>query len=294
VTSPLAGTAGCLDYARHDDMQVFAPAKINLSLKILGRRNDGFHELDTLIAPISLYDELRIDKGRHGIKFSCDNPSVPQADDNLAVRAAKAFFQTTKIEPAISIELKKKIPHGAGLGGGSSDAGSVLLALNELFEAKLSREALTKMAEPIGSDVPFFLFQSAALCKGHGEMVSPVKLNRQFSILLVKPAFAVSTAWAYPAWQDSREIPGVRYEAQEFAEQVFVNDLERPVFEKFVFLALLKRWLLSQSEVGAALMSGSGSTMFAVMRANADAEFVAERAKAALDPELWTCACETL
>jgi len=296
VTLPLAGMAGCLDYARHDDMQVFAPAKINLSLKILDRRNDGFHELDTLIAPISLYDELRIDKGRpgNGIKFRCDDPSVPQGDENLAVRAAKAFFETTKIEPAISIELKKKIPHGAGLGGGSSDAASVLLALNELFKAKLSREALTEMAEPIGSDVPFFLFQSAALCKGHGEMVSSVKLKRQFSILLLKPAFAVSTAWAYSRWQDSREIPGIRYVAQEWADQNFVNDLERPVFEKFAFLAQLKMWLLSQSEVGAALMSGSGSTMFAVIRENADAGSVAKRAKEALDPVLWTCVCETI
>jgi 4-diphosphocytidyl-2-C-methyl-D-erythritol kinase len=273
-------------------MQVFAPAKINLSLKILGRRNDGFHELDTLIVPISLYDEIRIDKGRNGIKFHCDDPSVPQGDDNLAVRAATAFFEITKIEPAISIELKKKIPHGAGLGGGSSDSASVLLALNELFEAKLSREMLAEMAEPIGSDVPFFLFQSAASCKGHGEMVSPVKLKRHFSILLLKPAFAVSTAWAYSRWQNSREIPGIRYEAQKFPEQVFVNDLERPVFEKFVFLAQLKMWLLNQPEVGAALMSGSGSTMFAVMQADADS--VAKRAKAALDPELWTCECETL
>lgn len=277
-------------------MQVLAPAKINLSLRILGRRNDGFHELDTLVAPISLHDEIRIDKALpgNGIKFRCDDPSVPQGDDNLAVRAANAFFETTKIEPAISIELKKKVPHGAGLGGGSSDAASVLLALNELFDAKLSREALAEMAKPIGSDVPFFLFQSAALCRGHGEMVMPMKLKRQFSILLLKPAFAISTVWAYSRWQHSREIPGVRYAAQEFADQTLVNDLERPVFEKFVFLAQLKIWLLSQPEVGAALMSGSGSTMFAVMRENADADSVANRAKAALDPELWTCACETI
>jgi 4-diphosphocytidyl-2-C-methyl-D-erythritol kinase len=277
-------------------MQVRAPAKINLSLKILGRRDDGLHELDTLITPISLYDEIRIDKGHltDGIKFRCDDPSVPQGDDNLAVCAAKAFFEKTRTEAAISIELKKNIPHGAGLGGGSSDAASLLLALNQLFDAKLSREALAKMAEPIGSDVPFFLFQSAALCKGHGEMVTPVKLKSQYSILLLKPSFAVSTAWAYSRWQQSREIPGVRYEAQKFAGQTFVNDLERPVFEKFVFLARMKMWLLSQSEVGAALMSGSGSTMFAVMRENVDADFVAKRAKAALDPELWTCGCETI
>jgi 4-diphosphocytidyl-2-C-methyl-D-erythritol kinase len=277
-------------------MQVLAPAKINLSLKILGRRNDGFHELDTLIAPISLYDEIRIDKRRpgKGIEFRCDDPSVPQGDDNLAVRAAKAFFATTKIESAVSIELKKKIPQGAGLGGGSSDAASALLALNDLFETKLSREALAEMAEPLGSDVPFFLFQSAAVCKGHGEMVTPVKLQRQFSILLMKPAFAVSTAWAYSHWQYSRAIPGIRYEAQEFADLTFVNDLERPVFEKFVFLAQLKMWLLNQSEVRAGLMSGSGSTMFAVMRENADADSVVTRTKAQLDPELWTCTCKTL
>ena len=275
-------------------MQVFAPAKINLSLKILGRWDNGFHDLDTLIAPISLYDEIRIDKGRpgNGIEFRCDDPSVPPGNDNLVVRAAKAFFETTEIEPAVSIELQKKIPHGAGLGGGSSDAASVLLALNELFDAKLSRQTLARMAEPIGSDVPFFVFQSAARCKGRGEIVTPIKLKRRFSLLLLKPAFAVSTGWAYSRWQDSREIPGVRYGAQEFFDQTFVNDLERPVFEKFVFLAQLKMYLLSQSEVGAALMSGSGPTMFAVMQAGADS--VGNRAKAALDPELWTCECETI
>jgi 4-diphosphocytidyl-2-C-methyl-D-erythritol kinase len=277
-------------------MQILAPAKINLSLKILGRRKDGFHELETLISPISIKDEIRIDKydPGSGIRFRCDDPSIPQSDDNLAVRAAKAFFNATKIEPAISIELKKKIPHGAGLGGGSSDAASVLLALNELVSAKLSPETLSEIAEPIGSDVPFFIFQSAALCEGHGATITPVKLNRQFSILLLKPGFAVSTAWAYSRWQDSREISGVRYEPQKFADQLFVNDLERPVFEKFVFLAGLKMWLLDQPEVAAALMSGSGSTMFAVMRENADADSVARRARAALDPELWTCACETI
>src|SRR6266513_2653484 len=275
-------------------MQILAPAKINLSLKILSRRDDGFHELDTLIAPVSLYDEIRIDKEPVcGIRFGCDDPSVPQGSDNLAVRAAQAFFETTRIKAAVSIELKKKIPHGAGLGGGSSDAASVLLALNKLFNAKLSPEALAEMAAPIGSDIPFFVFQSAALCKGHGEMVTPMKLKRQFSILLLKPDFAVSTAWAYSRWQNSREIPGIRYEAQEFADQTFVNDLERPVLEKFVFLAQLKMWLLSQSEVGAALMSGSGSTVFAVMRENADANAVANCAKVALDSELWTCECET-
>ncbi len=277
-------------------MQAFAPAKINLSLKILSRRDDGFHEIETLIAPISVCDEIKIRRRslKKGIEFQCDDPSVPAGDDNLIVRAAKGFFAATKLKPAVSIELKKKIPHGAGLGGGSSDAASTLLALNELFETKLPREALAKMAKAIGSDVPFFIFQSAALCKGRGELVSPMKLRKQLPILLLKPQFGVPTAWAYSHWRGAREIPRVSYAAQELAGQTFLNDLERPVFEKFIFLAQLKMWLLEQPEVGAALMSGSGSTMFAVIRPNADADVLAKRAKAELDPELWSCACQTI
>jgi 4-diphosphocytidyl-2-C-methyl-D-erythritol kinase len=276
-------------------MQVLAPAKINLSLKILGLRDDGFHEIETMIAPITLCDEIEIGKSDNSkeIEFHCDDPSVPSGGDNLIVRAAKSFFAATKLKPAVSIEIKKKIPHGAGLGGGSSDAASTLLALNQLFETKLQSEALAEIAEVIGSDIPFFIFQSAALCKGRGELVTPVKLKEKLPILLLKPAFVVSTAWAYSRWQHSREIPGVRYQAQEFAGQTFVNDLERPVFDKFVFLAQLKMWLLDQAAVGAVLMSGSGSTVFAVLREDGDADIIAKRAKAELDPELWTCVCET-
>jgi 4-diphosphocytidyl-2-C-methyl-D-erythritol kinase len=276
-------------------MQVIAPAKINLSLRVLGRRGDGFHEIETLIAPISLCDQIKIDQrsGKQQIVFRCDDPSVPKGDENIVVRAANVFFEETNITSGVSIELKKTIPHGAGLGGGSSDAASTLLALNELFETNLRREALAKMAEMIGSDVPFFIFQSAAVCKGRGEMVSLIRLHEQLSVLLLKPEFGVPTQWAYSRWRDSCEIPGVLYGAQQFTQQSFVNDLERPVFEKFVFLAQLKMWLLNQPEVGAALMSGSGSTVFAVIRDNTDIDRLAMRAKAELDPELWTCACET-
>jgi 4-diphosphocytidyl-2-C-methyl-D-erythritol kinase len=277
-------------------MQVFAPAKINLSLKILGRRDDDFHEIETLIARISLCDEINIDKdnAKQGIEFRCDDPSVPQGDSNLVVRAARAFFAATKVKPAILIELKKKIPHGAGLGGGSSDAATILLALNQLFDANLTREELAKLGATAGSDVPFFVFESTAICRGRGELVTPIQLPENLSILLLKPAFAVATEWAYSRWQDSRKISGIAYAAQQLADQTFINDLERPVFEKFVFLAQVKMWLLRQPEVGAALMSGSGSTMFAVMRSNTNVEGVAERAKSELDPELWTYACETV
>jgi len=276
-------------------MQVLAPAKINLSLRVLDRRSDGFHEIETFIAPISLCDEIKIEQrsGKQKITFRCDDPSVPKGDENIVVRAANVFFEETKITSGLSIELKKTIPHGAGLGGGSSDAASTLLALNELFDTNLPREMLAEMAATIGSDVPFFIFQSAAVCKGRGELVSRTRLRKQLSLLLLKPRFGVPTKWAYSRWRDSREIPGMSYAPRAFEGQTFVNDLERPVFEKFVFLAELKMWLLNQPEVGVALMSGSGSTVFAVIRSNTDVDRLATRAKVELDPELWTCLCST-
>ena len=275
-------------------MQVLAPAKINLSLKILGRRNDGFHEIETLISPISLADKIDIERQSRWIDFMCDDRSVPPGDENLVVRAAKLFFEKTKVTAGVGIKLQKQIPHGAGLGGGSSDAASTLIALNQLFETKLSREEMAKLGSTIGSDVAFFLFESPAVCKGRGEIVEPTKLKKKLSILLLKAAFSVSSAWAYSRLQDSKEIPGISYQPQNFDGQSFVNDLERPVFEKFIFLAQLKTWLLKQAEVGAALMSGSGSTVFAVMRDNADVDLVAKRARQKLDLEIWTCACKTV
>ena len=249
-------------------MQVIAPAKINLSLRVLGRRGDGFHEIETFIAPISLCDEIKIER-RPANKKSRFAAMIRQCRKAKTILwcVRRTFFSKKRRSPAVfRSRSKRRIPHGAGLGGGSSDAASTLLALNELFETNLPREALAKMAEMIGSDIPFFIFQSAAVCKGRGELVSPTRLRERLSILLLKPEFGVPTQWAYSRWRDSREIPGVSYAVQEFTQQSFVNDLERPVFEKFVFLAQLKMWLLKQPEVGAALMSGSGSTIFAVIR----------------------------
>ena len=275
-------------------MQILAPAKINLSLRVLGRRPDGFHEIETLISPISLYDKIDIEKQNRWIDFSCDDPTLSTGDDNLVVGAAKLFFEQTKIKSGVSIKLEKKIPHGAGLGGGSSDAAATLRGLNRLFEAKLSHEELARLGSTIGSDVPFFLFESAAACKGRGELVEPTKLKKKLSLLLLKPVFGVSSAWAYSRWKDSKEIPGVSYGEQKFDGQSFVNHLERPVFEKFVFLARVKSWLTIQKEVVVALMSGSGSTVFAVLRENADVDPLITRAREELDPKIWSCRVETI
>jgi 4-diphosphocytidyl-2-C-methyl-D-erythritol kinase len=277
-------------------MQLYAPAKINLSFEIIGRREDGFHEIKTLMAPISLSDRLTIERGEttSGLQFSCDDSSLPDGDENLVVRAARLFQKTTRAGEGVEIALEKKIPHGAGLGGGSSDAATTLLGMNELFETRLGQKDLIELAAQVGSDVPFFILGSAATCRGRGEIVEPAVLPASLNLLLVKPEFGVPTSWAYQRWKNSRELPGATYAAQDFAGVRFVNDLERPVFEKFVFLGYLKTWLRLQPEVGAALLSGSGSTVFAVLRDGADGEKLATRVRDELDATLWTCLCETV
>ncbi len=270
-------------------MQLFAPAKVNLSFKILHRREDGFHEIETLMAPITLCDELTIEPTEVSLDFICDDPSLPGNEENLVVRAARAFFAEIKEPPQVRIVLRKKIPHGAGLGGGSSDAASTLLGLNQLFEGRVSASRLTILGAELGSDVPFFLAQGPARCRGRGEIVEPVEPLPRLSLLLLKPSFGVPTPWAYQLWRDSQEVPGVDYGAQTVGELELVNDLERPVFEKHVFLARMKSWLRERPEVAAALMSGSGSTMFAVLREPSTAEALAAAARAQLDPKLWTC-----
>jgi 4-diphosphocytidyl-2-C-methyl-D-erythritol kinase len=277
-------------------MQVSAPAKVNLSFRILGRRADGFHDIETLMVPISLGDSLVIerDEALADLRFTCDDPSVPAGEDNLVMRAARRFFDRANQSPHVSIHLTKRIPHGAGLGGGSSDAASTLLALNDMYGGVVAASELLEIAAALGSDVPFFLSKSAAICRGRGEIVAPTHAVRSLPLLLVKPRFGVATPWAYQHWHDSRQLPSVPYEPQELDDVQLINDLERPVFEKFVFLASLKTWMLAQREVTGALMSGSGSTVFAVLRSGEDGDGLAARLRDEVDPEIWTCACETL
>jgi 4-diphosphocytidyl-2-C-methyl-D-erythritol kinase len=273
-------------------MEELAHAKVNLFLRVLRRREDGFHEIETLIAPITLHDSLVIEPADR-LEFYCDQPGLA-GDDNLVMRAARAFFAETNREPKCRVTLRKKIPHGAGLGGGSSDAAATLRGLNRFFDANLSNETLSSLAAKLGSDVPFFLNEKAATCSGRGEIVMPVPLSASLNLLLLKPEFGVPSAWAYSRWHATCQLMGAIYQPQKFAGITLLNDLERPVFEKFVFLAQMKSWLGRQAEIGAALMSGSGSTIFAVMRPNADGDALAARAKNELDPKLWTHACETI
>ena len=276
-------------------MEFFAPAKINLSLRVLGRRADGFHDLESLMCPVSVGDTLDVTRrAAGGLEFVCDDPTLPAGDDNLVVRAARLFCQARGIEPRVRIALTKRIPHGAGLGGGSSDAATTLRALDRLFDTHLSREALAALAAELGSDVPFFIYESAAIIRGRGERVEPVAFPHALPLLLIKPPFGVPTPWAYSRWRDAREIPDVPYAAQAFPWGELVNDLERPVFEKYIFLADLKCWLLAQPEAAGALLSGSGATVFALLREKDAVLALGERVTQEFGPELWQCPCETV
>jgi len=274
-------------------MEFLAPAKVNLSLRVLGRRDDGFHELESLMCPVSVFDTLEVTRRREGLEFTCDDPTLPVGEDNLVVRAARLFCGACGVEPQVRIALTKRIPHGAGLGGGSSDAATTLLALDRLFATRLSREALAAMAADLGSDVPFFIDQGAAMIRGRGERVEPVRFPHALPLLLIKPPFGVPTPWAYSRWKDARDIPGMQYAAQTFPWGELVNDLERPVFEKHIFLADLKRWLLAQPEAAGALMAGSGATVFAVLRDPDAAPALGQRVTREFGPDLWMRACET-
>ena len=276
-------------------MEFFAPAKVNLSLRVLRRRDDGFHEIETLMVPVAIFDTLDIERRTSGgLEFVCNDPALPSDDDNLVVRAARSFCNSLGLEPHLRIELKKKIPHGAGLGGGSSDAATTLLALDQLFETQLSRADLSRLASGIGSDVPFFIWQSAAWCRGRGEIVEPCALPRALPLLLIKQPFPVPTPWAYKQWRDSIEIPGVPCAPQTVGDITLVNDLERPVFEKFIQLAEMKRWLLEQPEAASALMSGSGSTVFALLRDESAGPALAEKVTAQFGDRIWLALTKTL
>jgi 4-diphosphocytidyl-2-C-methyl-D-erythritol kinase len=252
----------------------FAPAKINLYLHILGRRPDGFHELETLMAPISLGDTVDVDLIPSGIEFTCSDPGLSDAGENLATRAARLFLDEFGLATGARIHLEKNVPVGAGLGGGSSDAAAVLLALRRLSGVACSDERLAELAARLGSDVPFFIYQTAAVCRGRGEIVEPVKLAEGLQGLLVHPGFGVSTPWAYKTYAQN---PGQGVAGRAFAGFTLRNDLEPPAFSKYPWLPTAKAWLREQPEVLDALMSGSGSSVFALTVSAGTVETLSKR-----------------
>lgn len=265
-------------------MTIQAPAKVNLALRILAKRADGYHDIETLMAPISLADEMDIEvSDGDGMDLQCDQADIPIGPENLVCRAAEVFRRETGLLFHAKIQLRKRIPHGAGLGGGSSDAAAVLKALDQLVNTSLGLHKLEELAAKVGSDIPFFIHSQPLICRGRGELLHEAPPLPSTELLLIKPPFPVSTAWAYQSWEESKSKNVYN---QWFGNISLVNDLERPVFTKFLLLPAIKSWLLEQEEVSASMMSGSGSTIFAVLRQPVGS--LAQRARERFGSTLWT------
>jgi 4-diphosphocytidyl-2-C-methyl-D-erythritol kinase len=179
-------------------VEVRVPAKINLWLEVIRKREDGYHDLSTLMLPVGIYDTLELEScERAGIHLECSNPGIPADASNLAWRAAEAFFGAVGVGGGVHIRIRKQIPVAAGLGGGSADAAAVLLALNRMHGNGLAAPRLVALAHALGADVPFFLYQRPALATGIGELLDSVEGLPDYPLVLVKPPLEVSTRWVY-------------------------------------------------------------------------------------------------
>ena len=249
-------------------MKIKAPAKINIYLKILGKRPDGYHEVRTIMVPIDLFDELNVESAADGIVLrtnGCDCSS----EDNLAYRAAKLFLEECGLHEGVSIDLKKNIPVGAGLGGGSSDAASVLLAMNDLFSTGLNEEDLMCMASKIGADCPYFILSEVLLMGSRGdEVIRKIQIEER-EYLLVVPSFKLSTTDVYFRYNSPLTLMTDSFKIDNIGknviapEQCLENDLETAAFGLCPELGMIKAELLESGASGA-LMSGSGSSVFGV------------------------------
>jgi 4-diphosphocytidyl-2-C-methyl-D-erythritol kinase len=284
-----------------DSLVVFSPAKVNFMLAVTGRRADGFHDIVSIVAPITFGDSVRLQRlnDPDDVRFACDDPAVPTGADNLAVRAVAAFRAATGSRDGISIELTKRIPMGAGLGGGSSNAVAVLRGLNVLHGSPLSDDELVRVAATLGSDCPLFLAGGVCLIRGRGELLThltPQKRHRfaKIRLLVFKPDFGVSTPWAYarlaatsgayfePATAEARVSSW--FDGRGGVAELLFNSFEPVVFRKFCALSVLVEKLRARSDVEGVLLSGSGSACFALLRTNANSAETTALIHAALGP----------
>jgi len=274
-------------------MRVLAPAKVNLFLRIVGRRSDGYHLLDSLMVPVSLYDEILIQteietgsgekKEKYGqarILVTCDDPTLPSDETNLAYKAAALLCKEAGVHTRVSIDLRKGIPAGAGLGGGSSDAAAVLKSVNLLLSLGFSETQLCTLAVRLGADVPFFIACRPARVTGIGEIIDPVSSLPSRWLVIVVPPFSVSTPWAYRRFDDlpAFEIPpesSGNFPDQDWSPTSLVNDLERAVLPAYPLIGQIKDQLLRLGAEGA-LMSGSGSAVFGIFPTHTSAEQAAQ------------------
>ena len=270
-----------------DHLQLLSNAKINIGLRVLDKRDDGFHNIETFFQEIDLHDTISFTRQAGGISVTCDHPLVPDGEQNLAHKAAMAIKSATGCDAGVSIDIKKQIPVGAGLGGGSSNAAAVLKGLNTLWDLHLSNEKLKQLAAELGSDVPFFIEGGTAFAHGRGEILQKINYTPGFYCLLIYPNIEISTKWSYKNYNLCLTISKKNvkltssffddFELGQFKTHL-VNDLENVAFIRYPVLEELKEKLYG---LGAefALMSGSGSTVFALF----NSLNLAQKAKGEMD-----------
>jgi len=261
-------------------LQLKSPAKVNLRLEILKRREDGYHDIRTIFQKISLYDTLSLSlKKEKGISITTDHPDLPVGKGNLIYQAVQMILKKSEYQGGLTVNIRKQIPMGAGLGGGSSNAATILKALNQLLEVGLSAKALMKMGLHLGADVPFFFSGGAAMATGIGERLKKIDLPELWYVL-INPKFEVSTRWAYQNFVLTKRH--FHFNLQKFAKtpegvsRLLWNDLEGGVSKKYPQIQAMKKMLLSAGALGA-LMTGSGPTVFGVFSVKEDAEKAYEK-----------------
>jgi len=267
-------------------VKIRAPAKINLTLRVVGKRADGYHLLDTIMLPVSLYDEVEIRKIHGGlpqgdaptISVTCDDPMVPNGEKNLAYRAAALLLKKARRCDRVEIRIHKNIPVGAGLGGGSTDAAAVLVGLNRLLKLGYSAGQLEKIAVAIGADVPFFIQARPARVRGIGERLSRLGAVPRRWLVILYPGFAVSTAGVYrnlllklTKHSVDTSIAAPLRDLKKTGK-LLINDLETVTLKRYSRIKVLKDKLLCTGAV-AALMSGSGSAVFGIFASEREAKF---------------------
>lgn len=259
-----------------------SPAKINLGLFVVDKREDGYHNIETLFQMVSLYDELSVETRDSGIDLQCEGGGIAADEDNLAFRAARLLQETVPEarDQGCAIRLKKNIPAGAGLGGGSGNAALVLCALNRLWDLKLTRETLQSLSAQLGSDVPFFLASPAAVGSGRGEILKSVKPIEKFNVIVVFPRLHIATSEVYRALNLDLTTPrkNISILLKFFSESDVTslgkhlqNDLEPFVLKGFPEVQAVRDRLASLSPEGV-LLSGSGSAVFALFQDREQAE----------------------
>jgi len=251
-------------------VRLYAPAKVNFRLDVLSRRPDGYHELRMIMQRIDLCDEIELTLQQEpGISLSCNHPYIPRDERNIVWKAAEKILACANKNVGVKINIEKNIPVGAGLGGGSSDAATTLMGLNDLLGAGLTDQQLTAIGVKLGADVPFFIFKKAAVAEGIGERLTPLEHIPRLWLLLVNPGIHVATSWAYQnlnltSKKVAAKLPFLYNSAADVCS-ILSNDLEAVTSSRYPLINEIKEKLMAAGADGA-LMSGSGSTVFAVFR----------------------------